>query len=66
MYPIRKILLLTLLVSFFAHGEALFIKKDGLNLAHITLSETYCKSMIPSHDVPTLIQTGELKDSQLK
>ncbi|MEA2048486.1 MAG: RsiV family protein [Campylobacterota bacterium] len=42
---------LTLLFSFFAHGTELFVQKENLNLAHITLFETYCKSIKPSQEL---------------
>lgn len=44
MYTYHRTLLLTILLSFFVHAQELFINQDGLNLAHITLSETYCKN----------------------
>ena len=37
-----------MLFSFFAHGTEIFVQKENLNLAHITLFETYCKSIKPS------------------
>lgn len=48
MYAYPKMLLLTILLTLFVHAEKQFINKDALNLAHITLSETYCKSHKPS------------------
>jgi len=47
MYLYPKILLI-LLLSFFTHSREIFVKKENLNLGHITLFESYCKNITSS------------------